>query len=109
MRISDPDILEEGYRYALRFIQPRPFPSSEETRAVLEELKRPDAKPENFMDLSLKELEKERFFQKFKPRRVVMVRDRRDRNREGCLAVIEMTADESLFRMQTAPHEPECP
>jgi hypothetical protein len=51
----------------LRFIQPRPFPSSEETRAVLEELKRPDAKPENFMDLSLmQELEKERFFEKFK-------------------------------------------
>jgi hypothetical protein len=67
MRISDPDILEEGYRYALRFIQPRPFPSVEETRAVLEELKRPDAKPENFIDLSLmQELEKERFFDKLK-------------------------------------------
>lgn len=62
MRISDADIIEEGYRYALRFIQPRPFPTVEETRAVLEELKRPDAKPENFIDLSLmQELEKENF------------------------------------------------
>ena len=67
MRISDPDILEEGYRYAVRFIQPRPLPTTEETRAVLEELKRPDAKPENFIDLSLmQELEKEKFFEKFK-------------------------------------------
>jgi hypothetical protein len=34
---------------------------------VLEELKRPDAKPENFIDLSLmQELEKERFFDKLK-------------------------------------------
>jgi NitT/TauT family transport system substrate-binding protein len=67
MRISDPDILEEGYRYAVRFIQPRPLPTTEETRAVLEEPKRPDAKPENFIDLSLmQELEKEKFFEKFK-------------------------------------------
>ena len=67
MRISDPEILEEGYRYALRFIQPRPFPTLEETRAVLDELKRPEAKPENFVDLSLmQELEKEKFFDKFK-------------------------------------------
>ena len=67
MRISDPDILEEGYRYAVRFIQPRPLPTTEETRAVLEELKRPDAKPEKFMDSSLmQELEKEKFFEKFK-------------------------------------------
>jgi NitT/TauT family transport system substrate-binding protein len=67
MRISDPDILEEGYRYALRFIQPRPFPSVEEIRAVLEELKRPDAKPENFIDLSLmQDLEKEKFFERLK-------------------------------------------
>jgi NitT/TauT family transport system substrate-binding protein len=67
MRISDPDILEEGYRYGLRFIQPRPFPTVEETRAVLEELKRPDAKPENFMDLSLmQELDKEKFFDRLK-------------------------------------------
>ena len=67
MRISDPDILEEGYRYAVRFIQPRPLPTTEETRAVLEELKRPDAKPENFIDLSLmQELEKEKFFETFK-------------------------------------------
>jgi NitT/TauT family transport system substrate-binding protein len=67
MRISDPEILEEGYRYALRFIQARPFPTLEETRAVLEELKRPDAKPENFVDLSLmQELGKEKFFEKLK-------------------------------------------
>ena len=67
MRISDPDIIEEGYRYALRFIQPRPLPTVEETRAVLEELKRPDAKPENFIDLSLmQELDREKFFEKFK-------------------------------------------
>jgi NitT/TauT family transport system substrate-binding protein len=67
MRISDPDVLEEGYRYALRFIQPRPFPTLEETRAVLDELKRPEAKPENFVDLSLmQELEKEKFFDKLK-------------------------------------------
>jgi len=67
MRITDPEILEEGYQYALRFIQPRPFPTLEETRVVLEELKRPNAKPENFVDLSLmQELEKEKFFDKFK-------------------------------------------
>ena len=67
MRISDPDILEEGYQYALRFIQPRPFPTLEETKAVLDELKRPEAKPENFVDLSLmQELEKEKFFDKLK-------------------------------------------
>jgi len=67
MRISDPEILEEGYRYALRFIQPRPFPTLDETRAVLDELKRPEARPENFVDLSLmQELEKERFFDKLK-------------------------------------------
>jgi NitT/TauT family transport system substrate-binding protein len=67
MRISDPEILEEGYQYALRFIQPRPFPTLEETKAVLDELKRPDAKPENFVDLSLmQELEREKFFDKLK-------------------------------------------
>jgi len=34
---------------------------------VLEELKRPDAKPENFIDLSLmQELDREKFFGKFK-------------------------------------------
>ena len=67
MRISDPEILEEGYRYALRFIQPRPFPTLDETRAVLDELKRPEARPENFVDLSLmQELEKEKFFDKLK-------------------------------------------
>ena len=67
MRINDPEILEEGYRYALRFIQPRPFPTLEETKAVLDELKRPEAKPENFVDLSLmQELEREKFFDKLK-------------------------------------------
>lgn len=67
MRISDPEILEEGYRYALRFIQARPIPTLDEIRAVLEELKRPDAKPENFVDLSLmQELEKEKFFDRLK-------------------------------------------
>jgi NitT/TauT family transport system substrate-binding protein len=67
MRISDPEILEEGYRYALRFIQPRPMPTLDEIRAVLDELKRTDAKPENFVDLSLmQELEKEKFFDKLK-------------------------------------------
>jgi NitT/TauT family transport system substrate-binding protein len=67
MRISDPEILEEGYQYALRFIQPRPFPKPEETKAVLDELKQPQAKPENFVDLSLiQELEKEKFFDKLK-------------------------------------------
>jgi hypothetical protein len=40
MRISDPEILQEAYQYALRFIQPRPFPTLEETKAVLDELKR---------------------------------------------------------------------
>ena len=67
MRISDPDILEEGYRYALRFIQPKPLPTLDEIKAVLDELKRPEAKPENFVDLSLMhELEKEKFFEKLK-------------------------------------------
>ena len=67
MRISDPEILEEGYQYALRFIQPRPFPTLDETKAVLDELKRPQAKPENFVDLTLmQELEKEKFFDKLK-------------------------------------------
>ncbi|MGH7874555.1 MAG: ABC transporter substrate-binding protein [Candidatus Binatia bacterium] len=67
MRISDPEILEEGYRYALRFIQARPLPTLDEIKAVLDELKRPEAKPENFVDLSLmQELEKEKFFEKLK-------------------------------------------
>jgi NitT/TauT family transport system substrate-binding protein len=67
MRISDPEILEEGYRYALRFIQPKPLPTLDEIKAVLDELKRPEAKPENFVDLSLmQELEKEKFFEKLK-------------------------------------------
>ena len=38
-----------------------------ETKAMLDELKRPDAKPENFVDLSLMQgLEKEKFFEKRK-------------------------------------------
>ena len=67
MRINDPDVLEEGYRYAVQFIQPRPFPTGEEIKAVLDELKRPDAKPENFIDASLmQELDREKFFEKLK-------------------------------------------
>jgi NitT/TauT family transport system substrate-binding protein len=67
MRISDPEILEEGYRYALRFIQPKPLPTLDEIKAVLDELKRTEAKPENFVNLSLmQELEKEKFFDKLK-------------------------------------------
>jgi len=67
MRISDPEILEEGYRYALRFIQPRPMPTLDEIKAVLDELKRPEAKPENFVDLILmQDLDKEKFFDKLK-------------------------------------------
>jgi len=67
MRISDPEILEEGYRYALRFIQPKPLPTLDEIKAVLDELKRTEAKPDNFVDLSLmQELEKEKFFDKLK-------------------------------------------
>jgi NitT/TauT family transport system substrate-binding protein len=67
MRIADPEILEEGYRYALRFIQPKPLPTLDEIRAVLDELKRPEAKPETFVDLSLmRELEKEKFFDKLR-------------------------------------------
>jgi len=55
------------YQYSLRFIHPRPFPTLEETRVVLDELQRPQAKPENFVDLSLmQELEKEKFFDKLK-------------------------------------------
>ena len=67
MRISDPEILDEGYRYPLRFIQRKPLPTLDEIKAVLDELKRPEAKPENFVDLSLmQELEKEKFFEKLK-------------------------------------------
>jgi NitT/TauT family transport system substrate-binding protein len=71
MRISDADILEDGYRYALKFIQPRPFPTLDEVRAVLDEFKNMpqavNAKPEHFIDLSLlQELEKEKFFERLK-------------------------------------------
>jgi len=71
MRISDPEILEQGYQYALRFIQPRPFPTLNEVRAVLDEFKNlpqaANAKPEQFIDLILlQDLEKEKFFDKLK-------------------------------------------
>ena len=71
MRISDADILEDGYRYALKFIQPRPFPTLDEVRAVLDEFRNmpqaANAKPEQFVDLSLlQELEREKFFDKLK-------------------------------------------
>ena len=71
MRINDPDILEDGYRYAVKFFQQRPYPTLDEARAVLEEYKSmpqaASAKPEQFVDLSLlQELEKEKFFDKLK-------------------------------------------
>ena len=71
MRINDAEILEDGYRYALKFFQPRPYPTLDEVRAVLDEYKSmpqaASAKPENFIDLSLlHELEKEKFFDRFK-------------------------------------------
>lgn len=67
MRIDDPEVLDEGHRYASRLIQTRPYPTIEETRAVLDELKKPAAKPESFLDLSLlQELEKEKFFDKLR-------------------------------------------
>ena len=50
-------------RDGLGFIQPRPIPTLDEIKAVLDE----DAKPENFVDLGLmQELEKEKFFEKLK-------------------------------------------
>lgn len=71
MRINDPDVLEEGYQYAARFFQPKPYPTLDEVRAVLDEYsKMPQAagaRPENFVDLSLlRELEKEKFFERLK-------------------------------------------
>ena len=71
MRISDADILEDGYRYAVKFFQQRPYPTLDEVRAVLDEYKAmpqaANAKPENFIDLTLlQELEKEKFFDKLK-------------------------------------------
>jgi len=71
MRINDPDILEDGYRYAVKFFQQRPYPTLDEVRAVLDEYKSmpqaANAKPEQFIDLSLlQELEKEKFFDRFK-------------------------------------------
>lgn len=71
MRINDPDILEDGYRYAVKFFQVRPYPTLDEARAVLEEYKSmpqaATAKPEQFVDLSLlQELEKEKFFDRLK-------------------------------------------
>jgi NitT/TauT family transport system substrate-binding protein len=71
MRINDAEILEDGYRYALKFFQPRPYPTLEEVRAVLDEYKSmpqaANAKPEQFIDLSLlQELEREKFFDKLR-------------------------------------------
>lgn len=71
MRINDAEILEDGYRYAVKFFQPRPYPTLEEVRAVLDEYKSmpqaANAKPEQFIDLSLlQELEREKFFDKLK-------------------------------------------
>lgn len=71
MRISDTDVLEDGYRYAVKFFQPRPYPTLDEVRAVLDEYKSmpqaANAKPEQFIDLSLlQELEKEKFFDRLK-------------------------------------------
>ena len=71
MRINEADVLEEGYQYALRFIQAKPYPTLDEVRAVLDEnSKMPQAaaaKPENFIDLSLlRELEKEKFFDRLR-------------------------------------------
>src|SRR5215467_5967373 len=67
IRITDPEVLDEGYRYAVKFIQARPFPTIDEIKAVLDEVKKPNANPEAFLDLSLlQELEKERFFDRFK-------------------------------------------
>ena len=71
MRINDSEILEDGYRYAVKFFQQRPYPTLDEVRAVLDEYKSmpqaANAKPEQFIDLSLlQELEKEKFFDKLK-------------------------------------------
>ena len=67
IRISDPDVLDEGYRYAVRFIQARPYPTIAETKAVLDELKKPAANPESFLDLTLlQELEREKFWDRIK-------------------------------------------
>ena len=71
MRINDADVLEDGYRYAVKFFQVRPYPTLDEVRAVLDEYKSlpqaANAKPEQFVDLSLlQELEKEKFFDRLK-------------------------------------------
>ncbi len=71
MRINDADVLEDGYRYAVKFFQARPYPTLDEVRAVLDEYKSmpqaANAKPEQFIDLSLlQELEKEKFFERLK-------------------------------------------
>ena len=71
MRINDAEILEDGYRYAFKFFQPRPYPTLDEVRAVLDEYKSmpqsASAKPEQFIDLTLlQDLEKEKFFDKLK-------------------------------------------
>lgn len=71
MRINDADVLEDGYRYAVKFFQLRPYPTLDEVRAVLDEYKTmpqaANAKPEQFIDLSLlQELDKEKFFDRLK-------------------------------------------
>jgi NitT/TauT family transport system substrate-binding protein len=71
MRINDADILEDGYRYAVKFFQQRPYPTLDEVRAVLDEYKSmpqaANARAENFIDLTLlQDLEKEKFFDKLK-------------------------------------------
>lgn len=71
MRINDADVLEDGYRYAAKFFQLRPYPTLDEVRAVLDEYKSlpqaANAKPEQFIDLSLiQELEREKFFDRLK-------------------------------------------
>lgn len=71
MRINDTDVLEEGYQYAVRFFQQKPYPTLDEVRAVLDEYSKmpqaANAKPENFIDLSLlRELEKEKFFERLR-------------------------------------------
>ena len=61
LRTAPLEAIEEAHAEAFAAL------TSEQRRRVLEELKRPTAKPENFVDLSLmQELEKEKFFEKLK-------------------------------------------
>ncbi len=71
MRISNATVLDESYQYAFEKFQSRPFPSVQEARTVLEQIKKDPrvakADPESFVDLTLlKELEKEGFFNRIK-------------------------------------------